>query len=600
MFKKVFASLLLVCALSFPEVTLAEGDMASIYISAVSIGQGEGRTAEDYVEIHNPGLAPFNLRGHRLVKRTATASTDTLIKSWIEDTFIPAGGYYLWSNSAYTAVKSDVSTTGTLSENNGVAMRRGASDTGVVISGLMWGGANNSLSQSVVPNPSAGEPLVWNGANYVSQNYTPHNSSYVPPVVNTPPVIADDSKPMETIPATVEEVVPAEESTTNVHPTETDIVSADIKVEEPSPITPATNNSPPKIVITELLPNPVGADTGSEWVELRNDGDGEIDLKGWLLDDIAELPLSDNKLTLGDLIIKPGEYRKISLPQGKFSLNNTGGDDLGLFNPEFQLIDQISFRENAREGESWSMVDGIWGWGVPTPGAVNLLKQEDQTVEEIAQFDHLDISFSEILPYPESEDEFVELYNLGPGGSLDGYYLRVGAKKKLLKGLKVRRNGFVLIGSDFLPSALSNQGKTLQLINPDGDVIDELSYPIAERGSSYALVDDVWVWTSTTTPGKTNIYTPKEVPIKKVDSPKKAKKASPHKSTKPKPTKIIKTQPTDIIEQNNSPIKTALAADTSTPPVAKGSNLNWVFLALVSVGGGMLVLFKYKSAKSFG
>ena len=43
------------------------------------------------------------------------------------------------------------------------------------------------------------------------------------------------------------------------------------------------------ICINELMPNPIGADTGTypacEWVELYNRGNTDINLQGWTLDD---------------------------------------------------------------------------------------------------------------------------------------------------------------------------------------------------------------------------------------------------------------------------------------------------------------------------
>ena len=39
------------------------------------------------------------------------------------------------------------------------------------------------------------------------------------------------------------------------------------------------------IIISEAMPNPAGDDADGEWVELRNPGDGPVDLHGWILGD---------------------------------------------------------------------------------------------------------------------------------------------------------------------------------------------------------------------------------------------------------------------------------------------------------------------------
>ena len=42
-----------------------------------------------------------------------------------------------------------------------------------------------------------------------------------------------------------------------------------------------------QVRINEILPNPLGTDTGTEWVEIYNAGPGPVDLTGWAIDDAA-------------------------------------------------------------------------------------------------------------------------------------------------------------------------------------------------------------------------------------------------------------------------------------------------------------------------
>ncbi|MDO8601859.1 MAG: lamin tail domain-containing protein [bacterium] len=135
-----------------------------VVISEVQITGGSGLTTNDYVELYNPFDQAFNLNGYRLVKRTKSAtSTDTLLKSWTTDTLIPAGGYYVWANSGYTAIMEtpNTTTTGSISDDNGVALRQGASDTGALIDSVAWGAAANSFVEGAVfaTNPGANEKL---------------------------------------------------------------------------------------------------------------------------------------------------------------------------------------------------------------------------------------------------------------------------------------------------------------------------------------------------------------------------------------------------------------------------------------------------------
>ncbi len=114
---------------------------AFIVISAIQITGGTGHTQEDFIEFFNPTNTPYDLKGNRIVKRTAAAMTDTLIKSWTETTIIQPYHFYLWTNSSYISIPiiADVTTSGTLADNNGVALRKGDNDTGTIIDAVAWG-----------------------------------------------------------------------------------------------------------------------------------------------------------------------------------------------------------------------------------------------------------------------------------------------------------------------------------------------------------------------------------------------------------------------------------------------------------------------------
>ena len=131
-----------------------------LVISAVQIS-GSSST-NDFIKIYNPPSAPFNLKGYRLVKRAKTSISDTLIKPWASDVFIPAGGYYLWTNSGYSSISETPNATSTdsIADDNGVAIRYGPNDTGAIIDSVAWGAAQNFIESSAYPvNPGANQVL---------------------------------------------------------------------------------------------------------------------------------------------------------------------------------------------------------------------------------------------------------------------------------------------------------------------------------------------------------------------------------------------------------------------------------------------------------
>src|SRR3989344_4502167 len=127
----------------FAQQSFAAAD--HLVISQVQIRGGPGKTANDFVEIYNPTDNDIDLKGMRLVKRTKTGTADTLLKSWTDTAIVHAHGFYLWANSSFTgiAVVPDVTTSGSIADDNAVAIRNGPNDTGAIIDSVAWGMANN-------------------------------------------------------------------------------------------------------------------------------------------------------------------------------------------------------------------------------------------------------------------------------------------------------------------------------------------------------------------------------------------------------------------------------------------------------------------------
>lgn len=139
------ASAVLIRTKNFTDVALA-APATHVVISEVKITGGTGQTNNDFIELFNPTDSPFDLNGHRLVKRTATGSADQAVKSWTTETVIAPHGYYLWANGSWTpAVTPDTTTSATLAADNGVALRQGAEDTGVIIDSVAWGTVTNAF-----------------------------------------------------------------------------------------------------------------------------------------------------------------------------------------------------------------------------------------------------------------------------------------------------------------------------------------------------------------------------------------------------------------------------------------------------------------------
>ncbi len=127
-------------------------------------------------------------------------------------------------------------------------------------------------------------------------------------------------------------------------------------VEEIPPEEPAQELST-DLVITEVYPSPEAPDT--EWIEVYNFGEFEIDLEGWYFSEQdSNGNLGSKNMLLPNQKILPEQH--IPLPIAQITLNNSG-DRIGLFSPDHNLIDEVIYQSTA----NLTSVGRIWHNGYP-------------------------------------------------------------------------------------------------------------------------------------------------------------------------------------------------------------------------------------------
>ena len=123
------------------------------------------------------------------------------------------------------------------------------------------------------------------------------------------------------------------------------------------------------------------------------------------------------------------------------------------------------------------------------------------------------IIINEVLPSPEGSDttdEWIELYNQNNFEvSLAGWKIKDTAGSPTTytfpQSAKIPANGFLILARPDSQISLNNDADGLNLLQPNGNAIDQMSYQKAPKGQSYNLASSGWQWSSTLTPGKTNI-----------------------------------------------------------------------------------------------
>lgn len=142
------------------------------------------------------------------------------------------------------------------------------------------------------------------------------------------------------------------------------------------------------LIINEIMSNPVGDDGGREWVEIYNDGENDIDLSTVTISVKGGAFLSVTPLQGGVVLPKNG-YAIISsivsgsskflqdyvtytgiLLKSSISLVNTGVTSLELKVGGQSAGTPLSYTA-AKEGNTYSLIQGAYSLGVPTPGAEN-------------------------------------------------------------------------------------------------------------------------------------------------------------------------------------------------------------------------------------
>ncbi len=144
----------------------------------------------------------------------------------------------------------------------------------------------------------------------------------------------------------------------------------DVPEQFPAPTPDPTPATDPvvatRIVVNELMPNPIGRDRGNETTELYNYGDESVDIGGWVIrnedGDAHEIPA-------GKMIDAHGYYLTKEI-----QLDNSGGQVL-LYRDGEEIDRSIAYTDST-EGESWQRRtdgldtdrDGDWTRARPTFG----------------------------------------------------------------------------------------------------------------------------------------------------------------------------------------------------------------------------------------
>ncbi len=261
------------------------------------------------------------------------------------------------------------------------------------------------------------------------------------------------------------------------------------------------------IVINEFLPDPNTLFT-EEWIELYNPLSVDVDLSGYILDDITTGGTAAYIIPLGTVIPAFG-FLVFYQSTTNLALNNDG-DTVNYINPDgVTVIDSYSYTSSADDISYGRETDGSSTWvtfDTPTPGTSNVISMTNGDA----------VLINEFLPDPNTlwTEEWIELYNpLGEVVDVSGYVLDdlIGGGTSpytIPAGTIVPAYGFVVFYQGVTGIGLNNAGDTVNYLMPDGvTILDTFSYSSSADDISYGRETDgssTWITFDTPTPGESN------------------------------------------------------------------------------------------------
>jgi hypothetical protein len=488
--RQYFFVLILSFSLFFiPSLTKA---VETILIVEVQIAGASSNN--DFIKIYNPTNNDLDIGSFKLRKKSSTSS-ESSIRAFPQGSKILANGYFLWTNSENNfanSLSADVSSKATLAKNNSVAI---LNSEGVILDSLAWGESSNPFveEQSFPENPEPNQRLTRKQGNGIYQDTNNNNQDFY---LNPP------SQPSSL----------QEEGQKDQEPSSQEKAKSQVYAQG--------------IIINELLPSPLGTDEQEEWIELFNKNSFEVDLSDWQLQD--KIGTTANYIIPEGIKISPQGFLIFQRPATKIVLNNDG-DSVSLLQPDGALVETVGY-ENAPEGQSFARQASEWSWTTTiTPGKVNIItKIEREAKKEIVEKTEekpgetegsstaiypSGIFINEILPSPtgpDEQEEWIEIFNSNNSeGDISGWQISDtdGKTKNYVfpEETKITSQGFLVLKRLETKIVLNNDADGLKLVNPNGNIVDQVSYEKAPTGQSYNRTASGWAWSENLTPGAQNV-----------------------------------------------------------------------------------------------
>ena len=338
-----------------PNILYAQS-VVPVYITEVQTGGVSSVTAQEdpqleFIELYNAGNEPVSLAGLELQflteKHLGGEVPTRQIATFTESDVIEPGLFYVVSNAGYIVnsqyTYQNYSSTGQLTKTSG-SVRLYDLNQKATADLFGYGSALQNESKSAKA-PAAGvssQRCMQNSIVVDTNNNSVDFAEYAQATpFGIPNCVAEEPEdPIPDPPITPNDPPPSDEP---INP-------------EPEPNQNAPLNSCAGAEISEVLPNPAGADAGKEFIEIYNSTNAVIDLNGCYL----RLEGSDKEFTFAESLIAPQQYSIFSDVVTNLTLPNSSGDTVSLYDANDTLLASVAYSSGLDDDVSWAKVEGKW------------------------------------------------------------------------------------------------------------------------------------------------------------------------------------------------------------------------------------------------
>lgn len=361
----------------------ADDGTGAAVISEVMWMGSDLSTSDEWVELACPVSGDCDLAGWTFTSLKSTGE-EAVVIAFATGALIPAGAVRVLSNFPLSlsrlAAEPWMTTSGMSLPNSKLLLR--LRDAAGTVRDEVDDGIGNPFAGA---NPSGGtkasmERIDLLVAGNVAENWRTADTSGgfkegvlifgSPGVIFSPPIPSPDGGGFSSAESSASSGSGSSESSESS--SFLDSARDDTAVSSASSASSASLASSPFVFITEVLANPMGADT-DEWIEIANLGMEIVNIAGWILDDgnssavYKILPRSGS-----DFFLAPGEHASFRKSVTALALDNSG-ERVSLMSGSL-LIDAWEYPQTAEEvsfGRDPDTPSALRAFCVPTEGGRN-------------------------------------------------------------------------------------------------------------------------------------------------------------------------------------------------------------------------------------